>query len=267
MAFTDNIKQIAPSLVQLKNNTPVLIVDNKVLVNGIGGNFIPAGQGAEGGGGGVDIYSKAVFVLDFEDSIPTYTNTGNAITSINYPSGAPSVGIVDGINCIHCNGNGLRIKFENFASLYNRMDLAVSFWAKSEAGTPLGRDCIVFLSDANYANAKNLAIGSDVRQADGFLAQYELEDDHWHHYLFNCQNGSGSFYVDGEIIDSFAVATPAMTGNTVMAVGGILSGWLNNGGEMVEYKDVRIAAIKVFYTAIPEDKITALASEFTPTNS
>ena len=45
MSFTDNIKQITPSFSEIKNNTPVIVVNGKVLVNGIGGNFIPAGQG------------------------------------------------------------------------------------------------------------------------------------------------------------------------------------------------------------------------------
>ena len=43
MSFTDNIKPITPSLSQLKTGTPAIKVGGKVLVGGIGGNFIPDG--------------------------------------------------------------------------------------------------------------------------------------------------------------------------------------------------------------------------------
>lgn len=41
MQFQKNIKQITPNKLDIKNNTPVLIIGDKVFVNGIGGNFIP----------------------------------------------------------------------------------------------------------------------------------------------------------------------------------------------------------------------------------
>ena len=72
MAFTDNIKEITPAIADIKNNTPVLIVDDKVLVGGIGGNFIPTGQSAAEPIAGYAVNNDGVITfrpLDSSDSI------------------------------------------------------------------------------------------------------------------------------------------------------------------------------------------------------
>ena len=71
MAFTDNIKEITPAIADIKNNTPVLIVDDKVLVGGIGGNFIPAGQKEAVSAGYLTISDSVITCHDITDSTTT----------------------------------------------------------------------------------------------------------------------------------------------------------------------------------------------------
>ena len=67
MAFTDNLISITPPLSEIKTGTPILKIGNDYVVGGIGGNFIPAGQGSGGGGGGgasMDFYKCAAVNSD-----------------------------------------------------------------------------------------------------------------------------------------------------------------------------------------------------------
>ena len=77
MAFTDNIKEITPAITQLKSNTPVIVIDGKIYVAGIGGNFIP-GNAAASQSGTANI---AAGYITISDSVITVHNVTDGTTS------------------------------------------------------------------------------------------------------------------------------------------------------------------------------------------
>ena len=98
MAFTDNLISITPPLSEIKTGTPILKIGNDYVVGGIGGNFIPAGQG--GGSASMDFYKCAAVNSDStwsgykatlqEGKIAGYES--NAASGLTYTGVLPVVG-------------------------------------------------------------------------------------------------------------------------------------------------------------------------------
>ena len=64
MSFQNHIKQVAPRLSQIKSRQPAMLLGNKVIVAGIGGNYIPGGQGGGGSATSMDFYKCSAVYSD-----------------------------------------------------------------------------------------------------------------------------------------------------------------------------------------------------------
>ena len=62
MAFDMYIKQVSIDTNQIKDGQPAILLGNKVIVAGVGGDFIPAGQG--GTGTEIDLFDWMTILME-----------------------------------------------------------------------------------------------------------------------------------------------------------------------------------------------------------
>ena len=205
--------------------------------------------------------SNLIFYAPLSSSKST-AETGQALT-VN--GGVIPHGSVNGVPCAQFNGTSYITSNQTEGFVANYQPWSVSFWQKNPNNTLAETSIIIGTSSFSnrigsfclQSGYSGYATGSIWAYPPDFLTS-TITARQWHHSCITYDGSKTYLYIDGVLIMSSNYNGYVPSNANTVTIGADFDGDDKYNGY--------IAAVRIYNVALSQAKITALASEFTPTD-